>query len=344
MSMRRVAVLLVGLTLATGAWAQTEMVGAGSTFVQPLYGKIFDVYAKDTGVRVNYQGIGSGGGIQQLYSRVVDFGATDVFLSNQEMASAPAPILNIPIVAGAVTLSYNLPGNPELRFTPDLIARLFLGQIRNWDDPALAAANPGVKLPNLAITIVHRSDGSGTTDNFTNYLSKVSAEWKSRVGEGLSVNWPVGIGGKGNPGVAGLIKQLPGALGYVELIYALQNSMPTGLVRNRSGAFIKPTLASTQAAANIELPGDMRIMLTDTAAPDGYPIVGFTYILVYKEQDYGNRSRAKADALAKLLWWMTHDGQKYAEPLSYSPLGPAAVQRTDQIIRAITWNGVPILR
>jgi phosphate transport system substrate-binding protein len=339
-----VAVAFGLLGVSVLGFAQNELVGAGATFPYPLYSKMFYVYGQEYGVKVNYQAIGSGGGIQQLKSRTVDFGASDAFLSDEELKSAPAPILHIPMVAGAVVLTYNLPDSPVVRFTPDVVADIFLGRITRWDDPRLAEVNPALRLPRLPISVVHRSDGSGTTATFTDYLSKVSVEWKQKVGQGTSVSWPAGVGAKGNPGVAGLVKQLPGSVGYVELIYALQNNLPYGEIRNKAGRFIKPSLASTTAACAVAIPDDTRVSLTDTAAPGGYPIATFTWLLVYREQSYDNRARGRAEALVKLLWWMTHQGQKYAEPLEYSSLPAAAAQKAEKIIRSLTYGGQPLLR
>jgi phosphate transport system substrate-binding protein len=242
-----------------------------------------------------------------------------------------------------VVVTYNLAGDPQLKFTPDVIADIFLGKIKKWSDSRIAAMNPGVKLPDTDITVVHRSDGSGTTAIFSSYLSKVSPEWKEKVGAGPSLNWPAGLGGKGNPGVAGLVKQTPGSFGYVELIYALQNKMSYGTIRNKKANFVKPTIASTSLAANISLSDDMRVDLTDTDAVDGYSISGFTWILVYKEQNYRDRKEEKAKALVNLLWWMTHEGQKYAEPLHYAPLSKAAVGKAEKLIKSITYKEKPIL-
>jgi phosphate transport system substrate-binding protein len=332
------------LVFSVAAFAQNELVGAGATFPFPLYSKMFDVYGKEYGVKVNYQAIGSGGGIQQLKSKTVDFGASDAFLSDEDLKAAPAPILHIPIVAGAVVVTYNLPDSPVVRFTPDVVADIFLGKITRWDDPRLSEANPSAKLPKLPISVVHRSDGSGTTSVFTDYLSKVSEDWKQKVGKGTSVSWPAGVGGKGNPGVAGLVKQLPGSIGYVELIYALQNSLPFSAIRNKAGKYIKPSLAATTAACAVAIPEDTRVSLTDTEAPDGYPIAGFTWLLVYREQSYDNRTQGRVDALVKMLWWMTHQGQKYAEPLQYSTLPAPAVQKAERLIRSITFNGMPLMK
>jgi phosphate transport system substrate-binding protein len=337
--------MLVMLTTAAfeGAAKEQELIGAGATFPYPLYSKMFDVYSKEYGVKINYQAIGSGGGIRQLTNKIVDFGGSDAIMTDKDLKEAGAPILHIPTCAGAVVVTYNLAGDPQLKFTPDVIADIFLGKIKKWSDSRIAAMNPGVKLPDTDITVVHRSDGSGTTAIFSSYLSKVSPEWKEKVSAGPSLNWPAGLGGKGNPGVAGLVKQTPGSFGYVELIYALQNKMSYGTIRNKKANFVKPTIASTSLAANISLSDDMRVDLTDTDAVDGYSISGFTWILVYKEQNYRDRKEEKAKALVNLLWWMTHEGQKYAEPLHYAPLSKAAVGKAEKLIKSITYKEKPIL-
>jgi phosphate transport system substrate-binding protein len=321
-----------------------ELLGAGATFPYPLYTKMFDVYYNTTGVKVNYQSIGSGGGQRQLLNKTVDFGASDAFMTDEQLKNAPAEILHIPICLGAVVPTYNLPGEPELKFTPEILADIFLGKIVKWKDERIASVNPGISLPDMSIIVVHRSDGSGTTFIWTDYLSKVSNEWKEKVGAGTSVNWPVGIGGKGNEGVSGLVKQIPGSIGYVELIYALNNNMPVGIVKNKKGKFVKPSIETVSLAASTNLPDDTRVSLTDTDAPDGYPITGFTWILVYKEQNYEGRSREKAEALVKLLWWMTHEGQKYTKELHYAPLPREAVLKAEKIIKSITYNGKKILQ
>ncbi len=346
MKVRTVFVTAAMIAALGGAgFAQSfEFVGAGATFPAPLYLKMFDQYAKEFGVKVNYQPIGSGGGQAQLKGKTVDFGATDVVMTAKDLADAPAPIVHIPTVAGAVVLVSNLPGNPELRFTGDLVADIFLGKIRKWNDPRIEAVNPGVRFPGMNITVVHRSDGSGTTGVFSDYLCKVSPQWKEKVGTGTSLSWPVGIGGKGNPGVAGLVKQLPGAFGYVELIYALQNNIPYALLKNKSGNWIKASLQSTSTAANVAVPADVtKISLTNTDSPEGYPISTFTWLLLYKEQKYDNHDRVKCEALLKLIWWMTHDGQKYAEPLSYAVLPAPVVKKAEDILRSITFGGEPLL-
>jgi phosphate transport system substrate-binding protein len=335
--------ILFGLSGA-GFAADMELLGAGATFPYPLYSKMFDVYHRETGVQINYQAIGSGGGIRQLMNKTVDFGASDAIMSDKNLKEAGAPVLHIPTCSGAVVVTYNLAGNPQLKFTPDIIADIFLGKITKWNDPGIAAANSGMNLPDTHITVVHRSDGSGTTNIFSNYLSKVSSDWKQKVGAGPSLNWPAGLGGKGNPGVAGLVKQTPGSFGYVELIYALQNKMPYGSIKNQKGNFVKPTIHSTSLAADTALPDDMKVDLTNTDAPEGYPIAGFTWILVYKEQNYAGRTEGKAKAVVNLLWWMTHEGEKYAEPLHYAPLSKAAVGKAEKLIKSIAYEGKAVLQ
>jgi phosphate transport system substrate-binding protein len=343
--MKRVFLVLLSLlAVASMGFAQIEIVGAGATFPAPVYSKMFDEYAQMGLAKVNYQAIGSGGGIAQMKAKTVDFGASDAFLSDKDLAEMPAPIVHIPTVAGAVVMTYNLPGVGTLKFSPDIIADIFLGKIKNWSDPRLRIDNPVVNFPNENITVVHRSDGSGTTATFSDYLCKVSADWKSKVGQGTALSWPVGVGGKGNPGVAGLVKQLPGAIGYVELIYAAQNNMPVGQVKNSSGRFITPSLASVTEAAAVTLPKDMRVSITNTASPTGYPISGFTWILMYKEQAFDNRPIEKARAVVALLWWMIHDGQKFAKPLQYSPLSEKALKNAEAIVKSITYNGQPLMK
>jgi phosphate transport system substrate-binding protein len=283
--------LSVLLCLGGSALAgDVELIGAGATFPYPLYSKMFDTYYQEHGIKINYQAIGSGGGIRQLTNKTVDFGGSDAIMSDKDLKEAGAPVLHIPTCAGAVVVTYNLAGDPQLKFTPEVIADIFLGKIKKWNDPRLTAINPEVKLTGTEITVIHRSDGSGTTAIFSSYLSKISTEWKEKVGAGPSLNWPAGLGGKGNPGVAGLVKQTPGSFGYVELIYALQNKMPYGTIKNKKGNFIKPSIASTSLAANTALPDDMKVDLTDTDAAEGYPISGFTWILVYQEQNYAGKA------------------------------------------------------
>ncbi len=325
--------------------ADMELLGAGATFPQPLYSKMFDAYNQQYKVKINYQGIGSGGGINQLIKKTVDFGGTDAFMTETELKSAGAPVLHIPTCLGAVVLAYNLPGNPKLNLTSDIIASIFLGTITKWNDPTISAMNPGITLPGLAITPVHRADSSGTTFIFTEYLSKTNDAWKGKIGPGKSVQWPAGsIGQKGNPGVAGYVKQTPGAIGYVELLYAIQNKMAYGNVKNKAGKFIEPTLKSVTSAANVKIPDDTNISLTSTNAVEGYPISSFTWLIFYKEQNYGGKTKERAEALAKMLIWIVGNGQRYVEPLQYSPLSKEAAAKSVKIIKSMTYNGTPLLK
>jgi phosphate transport system substrate-binding protein len=320
------------------------LLGAGSTFVYPLFSKQFAEYNTLTGLKVNYQSIGSGGGILQLTNKTVDFGDSDAPLNDEQTTKIGAPALHIPMCSGAVVLSYNLPDVKDtLKLTPAIISDLFLGKITKWNDKAIAAVNPGVKLPDMAVAIAHRTDGSGTTNIFTTYLTQVSPEWTTKVGKGSSVNWPVGLGGKGNPGVAGLVQQTPGAIGYIELAYAIQNKMAFAKLQNKAGNFITPTVASTSAAGNVQLPADSKVSISNTDAADGYPLASFTWALIYKEQNYNNRSEDRATKLLKLLWWNIHDGQKFADSLNYAPLPPAAVTVAENILKSATYNGKAIL-
>src|SRR5213596_417309 len=321
--------ILLGLTIAFGlsatASAQMMINGAGATFPYPIYSKWFDEYAKvDPSVRFNYQSIGSGGGQKQILAQTVDFGASDGPMSDENLSKAPGKILHIPTVAGAVVISYNLDGNPALKLDGETIADVFLGKIKKWNDPKIAASNSGANLPDKEIVVVHRSDGSGTTFIFTDYLSKISPEWKSKVGTNTSVNWPTGIGGKGNEGVAGQIKQTPGALGYVELIYAVQNKMPYGEVKNSAGNFAKPSIESiTAALAAADIPDDFRFSITNAPGPDAYPIAGATWLLVYAQQ----KDATKGRKLVEFLKWAAKDGEKMAKDLQYAPLPENLQQR-----------------
>jgi phosphate transport system substrate-binding protein len=315
--------LLVGVSAT--ASAQMMINGAGATFPYPIYSKWFDEYAKvDPSVRFNYQSIGSGGGQKQILAQTVDFGASDGPMNDENLAKAPGKLLHIPTVAGADVVAYNLPGNPALKFDADTIAGIFLGQIKKWNDPKIAGLNPGVTLPDQEIVVVHRSDGSGTTYIWTDYLSKVSPEWKSKVGTNTSVNWPTGIGGKGNEGVAGQIKQTSGALGYVELIYAVQNKMPYAEVKNSAGNFVKPSIESiTAALATADIPDDFRFSITNARGADAYSIAGATWLLVYEQQ----KVAAKGKKLVEFLKWAAKDGEKMAKDLQYAPMPDNLQQR-----------------
>ena len=329
---------------ATTFQDDNEIIGAGSSFDYPLFTKLFAEYDKAKSVKVNYQSVGSGAGISQLTNKTVDFGATDAPMNGKQDSALSAPAIHIPVTAGAVVLSYNLPDvKGALQLSPGVLADIFLGNITTWNDSKIAAINKGVSLPSTGIVIAHRADGSGTTNIFTTYLSKVSDQWNTKVGKGSAVSWPVGLGAKGNEGVAGMIKTTPGAIGYVELAYAIQNSMPYAKMQNKAGKWIEPTIASITAAANITIPADSKVSLTNTDAADGYPISGFSWVAVYKEQNYGGRSKARAANLAKLISWMIHDGQQYSSSLNYAPLSPAAVKVGDALLRSITYDGKPLL-
>ncbi len=327
--------LVVGPT----AWAQSDPVlvnGAGATFPYPIYSKWFDEYHKlHPNIQINYQSVGSGAGIRQLASGTVDFGASDGPMSDEQLAQAKVKVLHFPTVLGADVPTYNIPGvNQELKFTPEALAGIFLGKITKWNSPEIAKANPGVNLPGNDIVVVHRSDGSGTTYIWTDYLSKVSEEWKNRVGKGTSVNWPVGLGGKGNEGVAGLVKQTPNSVGYVELIYAIQNSMPYGRVGNSSGSFVKADLASVTAAAAgaaKSMPDDFRVSITNPPGKNAYPIASFTWLLVPAQL----QDAQKREVITAFLRWMLGDGQNYAEPLPYARLPKEVVAKEIKAIALI---------
>jgi len=320
---------LLGLAIALGvsanASAQMMINGAGATFPYPIYSKWFDEYTKvDPSVRFNYQSIGSGGGQKQILAQTVDFGASDGPMTDDNLSKAPGKLLHIPTVAGAVVITYNLQGNPTLKFDGETIAGIFLGQVKKWNDPKIAATNPGVKLPEKDIVVVHRSDGSGTTFIFTDYLSKVSPEWKQKVGNNTSVNWPAGIGGKGNEGVSGQVKQTPGAIGYVELIYAIQNKMSYAEIKNSAGEFVKPTIESVTAAlGTAEIPDDFRFSMTNAPGKDAYPICGATWLLVYQLQ----KDAAKGKKLVEFLKWALTKGEAMAKNLDYAPLPESVQQR-----------------
>ena len=281
-----IALMVSGCSSKGQPSAVTSLVGAGATFPYPLYSKMFDTYDASTGVRVNYNSIGSGGGIKALTDKTVDFGASDAFLTDPEALAMGAPVLHIPTCVGAVVLSYNLDGSPALKLDGTVLAGIFLGKVVKWNDPSIVALNPGLSLPDVAITVVHRSDGSGTTSIFATYLAAVSPSWKSTVGAGKSVSWPTGIGGKGNDGVAAMISQTKGSIGYIELVYAVQSSMPSASLKNASGTFVTPSLASSAAAAAVSLPDNLRTSIVNGPGPDAYPIGAFTWLLVYKKQNW----------------------------------------------------------
>ncbi len=333
--MRRMTLLLWCALLALPALGQANLNGAGATFPYPIYSKWFSEHHKlHPDIQINYQPIGSGGGIRQVIAGTVDFGATDGPMTDDQLREAKIKVLHVPTVLGAAVPAYNVPGvTGELKFTPQVLAGIFLGKITNWNDKAIAAANPGVSLPNQDIIVVHRSDGSGTTYIFTDYLAKVSPEWQNQVGKGTSVKWPTGIGGKGNEGVAGSIRTLPGSIGYVELIYAVQNNIAYGSVRNSAGVFLKASLEGvTAAAASVKsMPADFRVSITNPPGKDAYPISSFTWLLIPAQ----SKDPAKGKILADFLNWMVTDGQKMAAPLSYSPLPDSVAEKVKEEIKQV---------
>jgi phosphate transport system substrate-binding protein len=336
---RRIVLLLVCLPLSLAAFGQATLNGAGATFPYPIYSKWFSEYHKlHSDVQINYQSIGSGGGIRQVTEATVEFGASDMPMTDEQLKEAEdklkTKVLNIPTVLGAVVPVYNVPGiTGEIKFTPDVLAQIFLGRITNWNDKAIAASNPDLKFPNQEIVVVHRSDGSGTTFIWTDYLSKVSADWKNQVGSGTSVKWPKGLGGKGNEGVAGSIRQLTGSIGYVELIYAVQNKITYGSVKNSAGVFVKASLSSVTAAAASapKMPADFRVSITDAPGKDAYPISSFTWLLIPQQ----SKDAAKGKILADFLSWMVASGQSMTSELTYAPLPESVAAKVKETIKQV---------
>jgi len=331
----RIALLLAGLALALPVMGQTTLNGAGATFPNPIYSKWFSEYNKlHPDVQINYQSIGSGGGIRQVLNGTVDFGASDGPMSDEQLSQSKTKILHIPTVLGAVVPAYNIPGiTGEIKFTPEVLAGIFLQKITNWNDPALAKANPGVNFPNHPIIVIYRSDGSGTTFIFTDYLSKVSKDWANGVGKGTSVKWPVGMGGKGNEGVAGQVRQLEGSIGYVELIYAVQNKITYGSVRNAAGNFVTASLDGvTEAAASAKtMPADFRVSITNAPGKTAYPISSFTWLLIPTPA----KDPKKGKIIADFLDWMVTDGQKMTSQLSYAPLPDSVAEKVKAAIKQV---------
>jgi phosphate transport system substrate-binding protein len=333
--LRKLYPVLAVLLLTVAASAQTKLNGAGATFPYPIYSKWFSQYHdQHPDIEINYQSIGSGGGIRQVTAGTVDFGASDGPMSDEQLAASKVKLIHLPTVLGSVVPAYNIPGfKGELKFTPDVIAGIYLGKITAWNDTAIAKANPGTSLPNQSIIVVHRSDGSGTTYIFTDYLSKVSSEWQTSVGKGTSVNWPKGLGAKGNEGVAGMIRQMDGAFGYVELIYALQNNITFGSVKNAAGSFVKASLDSTTAAAASmkAMPADFRVSITNAPGKDSYPIASFTWLLVPTDWKDKNKQKVFVD----FLTWMLDQGQTFTAQLNYAPLPDAVKQKEREAIKTI---------
>ena len=323
---RSLRVILCMALFAACALAQTTLNGAGATFPYPLYSKWFSEYHNQhSDVQVNYQSIGSGGGIRQVQAGTVDFGATDGPMTDEQIAASKVKVLHVPTVLGAVVPAYNIPGvTQEVKFTPEILAGIFMGKISNWTDAAIAKANPDIKFPNQSITVVHRSDGSGTSYIFTDYLSKVNSDWQGTTGKGTSVKWPVGVGGKGNEGVAGMIRNLPGSVGYIELIYALQNKIDYGSVKNSSGQFIKASLDSTTAAAaGVKMPADFRVSITNPPGKTAYPIASFTWLLVPTNAT----DKTKGKMVKDMVLWALDNGEGMASGLSYAPLPKEVVEK-----------------
>ncbi len=322
-----------------------SLTAAGATFPLPFYNLAIKNYSEKSGVNLTYGGIGSGGGIRSLKDRVVDFGATDAFLTPDQEAEMPAEIVHIPTCIGAVVIAYNLPGVDELKLSNENLQDIFTGKITNWKDERIGTTNPGLTLPDLAVTVVHRSDGSGTTYIFSDFMSKISQEWESAVGRGKSLQWPTGIGAKGNPGVAGTISQTEGAVGYIGSEYAFAQKISFAEIENSVGNYVSPNLQSISAAAQGDVPADTKVMLTCSSDPGAYPISGFTWLILYKEQDYNNRSKAQAEETLHFLSWIIEkDAQALAQQVNYAPLPAAAVARAREILGTVDYDGVPILQ
>jgi phosphate transport system substrate-binding protein len=331
--------IFLGLAFTLGAQppdGPTLLNAAGATFPYPIYSKWFDVYhTQHPNIQINYQSIGSGGGIRQLLEGTVDFGASDGPMTDEQLSQAKFKVLHFPTVLGAVVPTYNVPGvSTDLNFTEKALAGIYMGQITKWNDPEIAKANPGVKLSSDDIVVIHRSDGSGTSYIWTDFLSKASPDWKAKIGMGTSVNWPVGLGGKGNEGVSGLVKQTPGAIGYIELIYAVQNNIPYGKVQNASGKFVKADLAGVTAAAASaakDMPEDFRVSITNAPGPAAYPISSFTWLLIPAQI----HDAVRRDAIKDFLKWMLADGQNYNEGLSYAKLPKPVIAKEIKAISLI---------
>lgn len=321
------------------------LLGAGSTFDYPLFSTMFYHYHQGSLQRINYQSIGSGGGIKELGDKAIDFGATDAPLSADQARSMGAAVIHLPITTGAVVFAYNLPELKDtLQLSGPLLARMFMAEITEWNDPAIQAENPHITLPNRPIFIIHRAEASGSTNIFTRYLSAIDSKWASQIGSGSSVKWMCGLGGKNNEGVAAMIQNTPGAVGYIDLAYAMQIGLPFAKIKNKWNQYILPSLQSVTAAAQLPIPSNGIIYLTDTSTLHGYPLCSFSWVVVYKEQQYSNRTLVQATELVKLLQWMVHDGQQYAPMLHYAPLATDVIQVNDALLASITYQGKPILK
>ncbi len=322
-----------------------NLAGAGATFPMPFYNQVISDYSSKTGVKISYGGIGSGGGIKSLKDKVVDFGATDAFLTDQQASELSAPVVHIPTCLGAVVVAFNLSGIDSLKLKNEVLAKIFLGEINKWNDSQIKSDNPDTNLPDMKITVIYRSDGSGTTFIFSDYMSKISEKWKNGPGTGKSLNWPTGMGAKGNPGVAGTIKQTVGSIGYIGSEYAFSQKIPVVLLQNKAGHFINPSVESVSAAAQGDIPADTRVMLTNSDNPKAYPISAFTWIILYKEQAYNGRSLQQAEETLKFLQWLTGpEGQAIAPKVDYAPLPEKAVSLANGILKEVTYEGKVILQ
>lgn len=323
---------------------KVSLTAAGATFPMPFYNMVFKMYANKAATSVTYGGIGSGGGIRSLSDKVIDFGATDAFIEDDKLAEMPAEVVHIPTCMGAVVIAYNLPGVDGLKLSPELLEKIFMGEITRWNDEQIAANNQGITLPAQNITVVYRSDGSGTTQIFSDYMSKISSKWAEKVGAGKSLNWPVGMGAKGNPGVAGTISATTGTIGYIGSEYSFSMKIQTAQIQNKAGNYVEPDIASISAAAQGNIPADTRVMLTNSDHPEAYPISAFTWIILYKEQAYGNRTLEQASATVELLEWLiSPEAQSVAEKVHYAPIPQPTVEKAKAILKSVTYKGEPIL-
>ncbi|MGB9666756.1 MAG: phosphate ABC transporter substrate-binding protein PstS [Candidatus Cryosericum sp.] len=344
------ALLILGLVLGAVGCQKTPTAGtpvrdlaiAGSTFAEPLYVKQFDAWYQKTQVKAVYGPLSSSGAVRAMQDRTIDIGATDVLLTEEEQARLPASVLTIPTVLGAVAICVNLTGSPALRMDAALLSAIFRGDVKTWNDARIAALNPMVKLPSTPVVVLHRADGSGTTSIFTTYLAAADQTWSSKIGAGSMVAWPTGVGVKGNAGMAAMIRQTPGSIGYLENTFAVQSSLTTVALRNRSGAFVVPDVASIQAAVPADLPADLQGTLLDRPGTGAYPIVSFTWLVFYKEQAYDGRTRERAVAIYDLVSWIIGDGQTLAEPLQYSSLPDAVRKKAVSLLQQLTWEGKPV--
>lgn len=324
---------------------KVTLTAAGATFPMPFYNLAFKKYTNATGLLLSYGGIGSGGGIRSLKDQIVDFGATDAYLSDKDLEENPLTVVHIPTCIGAVVIAYNLPGIDEIKLSNQLLEDVFMGKITKWNDAKIKAANPEVNLPEMNITVVYRSDGSGTTYIFSDYMSKISQAWEGQVGRGKSLQWPVGMGAKGNPGVAGTISQTEGSIGYIGSEYAFAQNISFALIENQAGNYIKPTIESISASAQGEIPADTRVMLTNSSDPGAYPISGFTWVIFYREQAYNGRSKTQAEETIKFLNWIIgEEAQTVAQSVNYAPLPKKAVELSKEILKSVTYEGKAVLK